>query len=84
MLNRNIKNQIKKEGYLHYFDWEMYFIICISYLFGFLAGFIRAIFLILSLIFLAYPFYLKSKKEGRMKTNIKDKHNRQALKETKG
>ena len=49
--------------YLHYFDWEMYIIICMSYLFGFLGGWSHAWFLPISLIFLAYPFYLKSKKE---------------------
>ena len=61
--------QLKREGYLHYFDWEMYLIICMSYLFGFIAGRNNAWILILGLFFLAYPFYLKSKAVKRDKNN---------------
>jgi len=38
--------------------WEIYFIICISYLAGFLGGWFKAYFLMFSLLFLAIPFYL--------------------------
>ena len=61
-MNREIR-ELKKKGYLHYFDGEMYFIICLSYLFGFAGGYIRAWILPISLIFLGYPFYLKWKKD---------------------
>jgi len=51
----------KKKGLLHYFDWEMYVIIIMSYLFGFGAGYVHGWILLISLLFLAYPFYLKYK-----------------------
>jgi len=50
-----------EKGYLHYFDWEMYFIICLSYSFGFIGGWIKGWILPLSLLFFAYPFYLRQK-----------------------
>jgi len=65
MMNKKIKSQIKEEGYLHYFDKEMYLIILLSYFFGFLAGWGKNIFLFLSFFFLAYPFYLKYLKDKR-------------------
>ena len=57
--------QLKEKGYVHYLDWEIYLIIFISYMFGFIGGFIRGYLLILSLIFLSIPFYLKWKQKKK-------------------
>ena len=47
---------IRKE--VNCFSWEMYSIICMCYMFGFVAGWIRAWILPLSLLFLGYIYYL--------------------------
>ena len=60
-MSEKTTKQQQKEGYLHYFDWEMYLIICICYLFGFFGGWFKLWFLPFSLLFLIYPFYLRSK-----------------------
>ena len=56
---------------LDYFDWEMYFIIVLSYAFGFMGGWAHYWLLPITLIFLAYPFYKynKFKKDGNSKNN---------------
>ena len=50
---------------LYYLDWEMYIIIIISYLFGFLAGYMKAWILLISLIILIIPFYMFSKRKNK-------------------
>lgn len=60
-----MEKKLKQEGYLHYFDKEMYLIILISYSFGFLAGLGRGYFLFLSFIFFTIPFYLKHLKDKK-------------------
>lgn len=52
---------MKNKKNLKYFDWEMYVIICMSYIFGFLGGWAHGWFLPISLLFLAYPFYISNK-----------------------
>lgn len=59
------EKRMKKEEYLHYFDWEMYLIILISYSFGFLGGLGRMYLIFLSFIFFAIPFYLKHLKDKK-------------------
>jgi len=55
---------MKQEYKIDPFCWEMYIIICMSYLFGFIAGWTKAWFLIFSLLILIYPFYLRHKRKN--------------------
>jgi hypothetical protein len=57
--------ELKEKGYLHYFDWEMYLLICISYMFGFGAGLARAWVLPISFLFLGIPYYMKYKSDRK-------------------
>ena len=57
--------ELEEKGYIHYFDWEIYLIICMSYIFGFIAGYAKGYLLLISLIFLSVPFYLKWKQKKK-------------------
>ena len=50
-----------------YFSWEMYAIICISYIFGFIGGWAHGWVLPFSLFFLIYPFYKADKVRRKRK-----------------
>lgn len=52
------KSKPPKGTWLYYFDLEMYAIIIVSYIFGYIGGFVKSWILPISLIFLGIPFYL--------------------------
>lgn len=62
-MNQRVK-ELKDKGYVHYFDWDIYFIILLSYTFGFVAGWVHGWILLLSLLFLTIPFYMKWRKDN--------------------